>query len=115
MSVSQKVILASRDAEFLRTGSLIFKYAGYRTACANSLSQARSLSDDLDPNLIILAASFSDLEQQIFVEELNETQPGLAVICLKFGVVDATMLLSECRSILSSQSTCTRVRSLRVN
>jgi len=99
----------------LLTRCTILKCAGYRTACTNNLPQAISLSLDISPNLIILGHSFSDGEQASFIEELHESQPGIRVLCLKFGLVDPMMLLSECKTILLGQPGCPRVRSLRSN
>lgn len=94
---------------------MILKCAGYRIASTNNLSQAISLTLDISPNLIILGHSFSDNEQETFVDELSECQPGTYVLCLKFGLVDPMTLLKECKSILSAHPGCAPVRALRSN
>src|SRR5215472_1386445 len=104
--MTPSILLASRDEASLRTRCTILKCAGYRTVCTDNLSRAISLSLDFSPNLIILGHSFSDHEQDAFVDELNECQPGTSVLCLKFGLVDPMMLLRECRAILSAHPGC---------
>ena len=76
---------------------------------------ARSLALDFYPDLIILGPSFSDGEQSAFIEDLHESEPGLSVLCLKFNLVDPTILLTACKSILTGQPGCNKVRSLRAS
>jgi DNA-binding response OmpR family regulator len=113
--MSQSILLASRDDMPLRTRTAILRCAGYRTSSVHSLPEAKSLSLDLVPDLIILGHSFSDIEQAAFIEELHESHPGLHVLCLKYSLVDPAILLTACKSIFSGQPGCTRVRSLRAS
>jgi DNA-binding NtrC family response regulator len=113
--VSRNILLASRDELPLRTRCTILRCAGYQTAFTSNLAQARALSLDLCPDLIILGDSFSDGEQEAFIEEVHESQPGMSVLCLKFNLMDPALLLSACKSILSGQPGCTRVRALRAS
>ena len=114
-AMSQSILVASRDDLLLHTRCAILKCAGYRTVSTDNLAQAILLSLDLSPNLIILGHSFSEGEQTSFIEKLHESQPDTCVLCLKFGLIDPTMLLTECKAILSGQPGCARVRSLRAN
>jgi hypothetical protein len=93
----------------------MLRCAGYLTTCTGSLSHAIFLSAGFDPDLIIVGHTFSDLEQEAFVEELHESQPGMRVLCLKFGLMDPAILLRECKLILSAQPSCANVRLLQAS
>jgi PleD family two-component response regulator len=114
-TVSDIILLASRDEAPSRVCCAILKCAGYRIAQTHDLAQALSMSFDLSPDLIILSDAFAEYEQFEFVDELHESQPDISVLCLRLNVIDPQILVAECRSILSRQPGCGRVSSLRAS
>jgi hypothetical protein len=73
------------------------------------------MSFERSPDLIILGNTFSDAEQADFIEEVHESQPGMLVMCLKYNLIDPTMLLAACKSIFSRQPGCACVRLLQAS
>lgn len=113
--MSQSILLAFRDDPPLGAHRAILQCAGYRTISAHNLAEAKNLSFERSPDLIILGNTFSDAEEADFIEEVHEYQPDMLVMCVKYNLIDPTMLLSACRSTFSRQPGSSRVRLLKAN
>jgi len=98
------LLVSNADTVLSRARRKILDHAGYRIAGAGSLGLAISLTHSLRVNLVILEEGFSDCEKAAFIEVLHESHPGLCVLCLGHGYIQPDLLLVECRSILTAQT-----------
>ena len=81
--------------------ALIFRSAGYRTLLCSDLCSALTRAGNAD--LVLLGHSFGPWEQDSFVEQVQETNPDLHVLCLYNGIVAPEMLLQACSRFRSCQ------------
>jgi hypothetical protein len=54
-------------------------------------------------DFVVIGDTFTATEQDDFIEQVHETNPGLCVICLRNGMVEPETLLDVCLTCLCSQ------------
>jgi hypothetical protein len=104
------ILLVSRDQVLQLTRSLLLQRAGYTTLLSADLTE--SLAVARQAQLVILGHTFTPDEQDDFIEQLQETNPSVYVICVRNGTVEPEMSLSACDNCLSCQPGAARAKVL---
>ena len=110
--MQRSILLVSRDDELQIARSMLLQDAGYQSFRVDSLSGAVLMVGAERPQIALLCFTFSADEQERFIEQVQETNSSLFVLCLRNGDISSSDLLDACERCFRAQPGMALVRVL---
>lgn len=106
--MAKTILLVSRDPILQETRALILERVGYRTIKAATLKCGIMLSRGCQ--MCVIGHSFEPHEQAEFIERAHEANPGMFVVCLRFGLINPERLLKTVAECFAAQPGSSQMR-----
>ena len=101
------ILLVSRDAALQATRAAVLERVGYRTMRTSSMASAVPLASQCQ--MSIIGHTFSPAEQDEFIDHVHEANPGVFILCLRFGLHRPTELLRHVANCFAAQPGGSRI------
>lgn len=105
--MQKTILLVSRDENLQATRALVLERVGYRTMRTASMASAVPLASNCQ--MSIIGHTFSPAEQDEFIDRVHESNPSVFILCLRFGLVEASMLLTHVANCFAAQPGGSRI------
>jgi hypothetical protein len=102
-----KSAICARDRNLQATRASILEQAGYRTMRTASLTSAVPLASHCQ--MSIIGHTFSPAEQDHFIDLVHNANPGVFVLCLRYGLAESKTLLRHVDHCFAAQPGGSRI------